>query len=152
MLVYFAGPLFCEAERRFNSDLTAKLEALGFQVFLPQRDGAERTNPQYQALRPDEWERAVFALDKERLLAADVVLVVLDGRVPDEGACVELGIAYAQRELTHRKKLLIGYQTDRRAAFPERKLNAMIRGAIDRVESEEAALLAVLEHYQSQAG
>lgn len=151
MLIYFAGPLFCEAERRFNADLTAKLEAQGFQVFLPQRDGVERSNPKYQAMQLSEWERTVFALDKEKLLEADIVLVVLDGRVPDEGACVELGIAYAQRELLHRSKLLIGLQTDSRAAFPERKLNAMIRGAIDRVESDEAALLAALAQYQQEA-
>ena len=41
MRVYFAGPLFCEAERVFNLRLAEKLEAKGYQVFLPQRDGVE---------------------------------------------------------------------------------------------------------------
>jgi len=36
VLIYLAGPLFSEAERRFNLTLTQKLEALGFEVFLPQ--------------------------------------------------------------------------------------------------------------------
>jgi hypothetical protein len=37
----FAAPLFSEAERVFNAALTARIEALGIDVFLPQRD-AER--------------------------------------------------------------------------------------------------------------
>ncbi|CAN5834914.1 hypothetical protein BH18ACT11_BH18ACT11_03010 [soil metagenome] len=32
MLIYVAGPLFSEVERRFNLELTEKLEALGFRV------------------------------------------------------------------------------------------------------------------------
>jgi len=42
VLIYLAGPLFSEAERRFNLELTQRLEALGFDIFLPQRDGVER--------------------------------------------------------------------------------------------------------------
>lgn len=38
MLIYFAGPLFSAAERRFNLDFTQRLEAVGYHVFLPQRD------------------------------------------------------------------------------------------------------------------
>ena len=45
--IYLAGPLFSEAERRFNLRLTHRLEALGFEVFLPQRDGVERDRPPY---------------------------------------------------------------------------------------------------------
>jgi len=35
-LTYFVGPLFSEAEKNFNLGLTEKLEAVGFEVFLPQ--------------------------------------------------------------------------------------------------------------------
>ncbi len=45
MLIYFAGPLFSQAERHFNQQLTQKLEQAGFQVFLPQRDGPEMDKP-----------------------------------------------------------------------------------------------------------
>ena len=44
-LVYLAGPLFSKAERRFNLLLAERLEASGFRVFLPQRDGVERELP-----------------------------------------------------------------------------------------------------------
>src|SRR5210317_462189 len=99
MLVYFAGPLFCEAELAFNARLTERIEALGYQVLLPQRDGVEKTKPPFDGMTPDERRRAIFELDRDQILACDVFLFVLDGRVPDEGACVELGIAYTQRFL-----------------------------------------------------
>ncbi len=50
MRVYFAGPLFCEAERVFNLRLAEKLEAKGYQVFLPQRDGVESEKPPYNKM------------------------------------------------------------------------------------------------------
>ena len=59
----------------------------------------------------------MFHLDRSRILEADVFLFVLDGRVPDEGACVELGIAYCQKYLQNGEKLLVGLHTDTRAAF-----------------------------------
>jgi nucleoside 2-deoxyribosyltransferase len=40
--------------------------------------------------------------------ACDLFICILDGRVPDEGTCVELGMAYILG------KVCIGYQTDSR--------------------------------------
>jgi hypothetical protein len=84
VLVYLADPLFSEAERRFNLELTYRLEAIGFEVFLPQRDGVERDRPPYDTMTPEERRHAIFHLDRSRILDADVF--VLDGRVPDERA------------------------------------------------------------------
>jgi hypothetical protein len=89
VLIYLAGPLFSEAERRFNLELTYRLEAIGFEVFLPQRDGVERDRPPYDAMTPVERRRAMFEFDRGRILDADVFLFVLDGRVPDEEAPAE---------------------------------------------------------------
>jgi nucleoside 2-deoxyribosyltransferase len=99
VLIYLAGPLFSEAERRFNLELTHRLEALDFDVFLPQRDGVERDRAPYDTMTAEERRHAMFHLDRARILDADVFLFVLDGRVPDEGACVELGIAYCHKYL-----------------------------------------------------
>jgi len=148
MLVYLAGPLFCEAERAFNLQLTAKLEERGLAVFLPQRDGIEASRPPGAEMTHDERQQAIFGLDRDRILEADVFLFVLDGRVPDEGACVELGIAYGQRYLLQREKLLIGLQTDSRAAFLGAKLNAMVRGALDSVAESGDDLIAAVEAYR----
>jgi nucleoside 2-deoxyribosyltransferase len=151
MLIYFAAPLFCQAELAFNRRLATKLEERGFAVFLPQRDGIERcmlSESPYREMNDAERRRAIFSLDRDKILEAEIFLFVLDGRVPDEGACVELGIAYAQAHLTRRDKLLIGLQTDSRAAFPEAKLNAMVHGALDTLTEDEDDLIAALEAYR----
>jgi len=148
VLIYVAGPLFSEAERRFNAQLTEKLEALGFRVFLPQRDGVEREKPPYDAMAPEERRRATFHLDLAKILEADVFLFVLDGRVPDEGACVELGVAYCQKELQGKDKLLVGLQTDTRAAFLGSKLNPMVRVPLQYVVEDEEALVRAVADYR----
>jgi len=137
------------AERRFNLELTHRLEALGFEVFLPQRDGVERDRPPYDRMAPEKRRRAMFELDRSRILDSDVFLFVLDGRVPDEGACVELGIAYGQKYLQKSEKLLVGLHTDTRAAFIGGRLNPMVRVPLDCVVDDEETLLRVLAEQRS---
>jgi nucleoside 2-deoxyribosyltransferase len=156
-LVYYAGPLFSVAERCFNEHLTAKIRASGYQVFLPQRDGVDRTCPPYDTMTAEERRAALFRLDTETILACDVFVMILDGRVPDEGACVELGLAYGRKTVHQPHKRLIGLQTDVRAAFLGAKLNPMVRMALDQLVETEDALLSTLaaltgspqRHYQS---
>jgi Nucleoside 2-deoxyribosyltransferase len=149
VLVYLAGPLFSEAERRFNREVTHRLQALGFEVFLPQRDGVERDRPPYDTMAPEERRRAMFELDRSRILDSDVFLIVLDGRVPDEGACVELGIAYCQKYLQKGEKLLVGLHTDTRAAFIGGRLNPMVRVPLDYIVDDEETLLRLLVEHES---
>ncbi len=150
MLVYFAGPLFCPSERSYNQSLAGKLEERGFTVFLPQRDGVEILKPPFSQMPTDEQCRTIFKLDRDQIMAADIFLFVLDGRVPDEGACVELGIAYGQKYHLRREKLLIGLHSDMRVAFEGHKVNAMIYGALDQLVDNEEELLAALEAYRSK--
>jgi len=151
VLISFAGPLFCEAERRFNLGLTHMLESLGFDVFLPQRDGAERDRQPYHTMIPEERRHAMFSLDRTRILDSDVFLFVLDGRVPDEGACVELGIAYCQKYLQNNEKLLVGLHTDTRASFIGGRLNPMVRVPLDYVVDDVESLLRLLAEHGSGA-
>lgn len=141
MLIYFAAPLFSAAERQFNQQLTARLEAAGFEVFLPQRDGLEMARLADGTMTADERRQAIFALDAERVLACDVFLLILDGRIPDEGACVELGIAYCQKRFYQPAKHLIGLHTDVRAWMADAKLNPMLHGALDDLVDDEETLL-----------
>ena len=152
MLIYLAGPLFSEAERRFNQKLTARLEEAGFRVFLPQRDGVERSKPPYDQMTREARRRAMFERDRSKIFEADVFLFVLDGRVPDEGACVELGIAHCQKVLVDRQKLLVGLRTDVRAVFPDSDLNPMLRVPLEYIADDEGTLLEVLETYRSRDG
>jgi nucleoside 2-deoxyribosyltransferase len=149
-LVYLADPLFSKAERRFKLQLTARLEALGFRVFLPQRDGVERETSPYEGMTPDQRSHAMFSLVRQQILDCDVFLCVLDGRVPDEGACVELGIAYCQKYVQGSGKLLLGIHTDTRAAFIGSRLNPMVRVALDYIVDDEEALLRILPENVAQ--
>ncbi len=93
----------------------------------------------------DERRINMFNLDLKKIYESDVFLFVLDGRVPDEGACVELGLAYSHRELTLKYKRLIGFQTDIRAAFIGAKLNPMIKVSLDYITDNEKDLIKCLK-------
>lgn len=149
MLIYFAGPLFSQAEQEFNLKLTDKFEDIGFTVYLPQRDGLEISGPAFNEMALDELYPKIFELDCSKLLEADIFLIILDGRVPDEGACVELGIAYGQKRFLQRDKLIIGLQTDMRAAFPGAKLNAMLHGALDHITDNVDDLTTALIEFRN---
>lgn len=138
MRLYFAGPLFSVPEREFNLRLATSIETLGFDVFLPQRDGYEGPLDPEVIGRP-ETARRIFELDRDQVLASDVVLCILDGRVPDEGMAVELGLAHADRLHQNPHRHLIGLSTDFLRGGSA--LNAMLVGALDEIYSEETALL-----------
>jgi nucleoside 2-deoxyribosyltransferase len=150
VLVYFAGPLFSEAEIEFNRRLVARIEALGFDVFFPQRDGAEHNRPE-DVITDEQRSVAIFRLDSTRVLEADILLFVLDGRVPDEGACIELGIAWGDKTLRNPNKRLIGLLTDSRAAFPQWQLNPMVREPMDAVARSQDELLALMKEIRDSA-
>ncbi len=140
MKIYFAGPLFSKAEKDFNLNLTERLEFLGFKVFLPQRDGIENL----EGMTKEEKRRKMFGLDRDKIVESDVFFIVLDGRVPDEGACVELGIAYSNK---NDNKLLVGLQTDIRASFIGSRLNPMIKIPLDQIFEKEEDLINYLKNY-----
>lgn len=123
--VYFAAPLFCESEKKFNAELAAVLEEAGYSVFLPQRDGLEGS--ELAPLGEEESARRIFGADIREIERADVLFMMLDGRVPDEGACVELGYAYALG------KRCYGIRTDVRAAERGLALNPMISGCFKHI-------------------
>ena len=143
--IYFAAPLFNEAEREYNLYLTNILESYGYEVFLPQRDGF--LAPELEGLTEEEKTAMIFERDREEVLKADIIFVVLDGRVPDEGACVELGIAYANG------KRCYGFKSDARSVEFGMDINPMITGCLTHLfynldgEDLVAELEAYLEEY-----
>lgn len=150
MLIYFSAPLFNQAELEFNQKLTDRLEKEGFSVYLPQRDGFEFHDFPNHKDR-GEIQKAIFTFDRDKVFEADILLIILDGRVPDEGACVELGLAYADKYLSKSGKFLIGYKTDSRAASIQDSLNLMIFGSLDCLLTDEDELVKTLkEHRNSQ--
>jgi nucleoside 2-deoxyribosyltransferase len=148
VLIYFAAPLFCQAERDFNLKLTTKLEEAGFSVFLPQRDGVELSKDFLRGKTEKEICQAIFNLDRSKILESDIVIFILDGRVPDEGLGVELGIAHENKFLKDQEKLLIGYSTDMRVFAKVFKVNAMLFGALDDLVSNENDLIEKIRTFQ----
>ena len=139
--VYFAGPMFCQAEKDYNLKIADILEKHGYKVFLPQRDGFEAA--MLEGKTEEELTKMIFAKDVSEILKADIIFMNLDGRVPDEGACVELGIAYAEN------KRCYGIKTDTRSAELKLDLNPMIAGCFKKIfknfDGEE--LIKDLEKY-----
>ncbi len=123
--VYFASPMFNHAEKEFNLRITKVLEDYGYQVFLPQRDGIEAAK--LEGKTEDELITMIFALDSTEVKKADIVFMNIDGRVPDEGACVELGMAYGIG------KRCYGFKTDTHSVELGLDMNPMISGCMIRI-------------------
>lgn len=153
MKIYFAAPLFNSAECAYNLEVTQKLEEIGFEVFLPQRDGIDgigTDKPPYNTMSKDEISRHIFHRDRENIIDSDIFLFILDGRVPDEGGCVELGIAYEHKIQKERPKYIIGLHTDSRATHLGAKFNPMIKAPIDFLAEDEKDLLIHLQELIKQ--
>ena len=142
--VYFAAPLFSQSEKDYNLQLTRILEDHGYEVFLPQRDGYLAA--ELQGKTEEELTQMIFEKDVGEVLKADIIFMVLDGRIPDEGACVELGIAFANG------KRCYGVKTDARSAEINMDLNPMIAGCFTKLfkNFDGDALIDELEQYLSE--
>ena len=143
--VYLAAPLFSAAELAYNLLLTHGMENLGLSVFLPQRDGLE-----YQTLTnlpPGERNARIYELDIKTLKSCPILVAVLDGRVPDEGVCVELGTARGHSDIAGNQKLILGLKTDTRMWQPDAVLNPMISGCLDALINSTDSLLDYLQAF-----
>jgi nucleoside 2-deoxyribosyltransferase len=150
--IYCSGPLFCPEERAGMLAISRVFEDAGFTTYLPQRDGLERVvlgraAPALvgQALHlRGPVDRAIFALDVFELVErCHVVVVNLNGRVPDEGAAVEAGLAFAVG------KPVVLYKDDIRAPFSggdnSMLLGLSARGPVTKLTELPAAVRRALE-------
>lgn len=142
--VYFAAPLFNQSEQDYNLKITNILESYGYEVFLPQRDGY--LAPELAGKSQEELADMIFKKDLEEVLKADIIFVMLDGRAPDEGACVELGIGYANG------KRCYGFKTDARSVEFGLDLNPMITGCFKKLfyDLDGNKLVEELKQYLSK--
>ena len=123
--VYFASPMFNQDEKEYNLKITKLLEEFGYQVFLPQRDGIEAAK--LEGKTEEELIKMIFDLDDGQVRKADIIFMNIDGRVPDEGACVELGIAYGIG------KRCYGFKTDSHSVEMGLDMNPMISGCMIKI-------------------
>lgn len=120
---YYAAGLFNEGERQFNLKVKMMLDELGFTTWFPQEDAGFIEDYLARGMTLDEARHHIFEQNLEAVRGADVLIFNLDGRVPDEGACIEAGVAFGW------DKRLIGLQTDFRAVEPGGN-NLMIDGVL----------------------
>ncbi len=101
--IYCAGPLFNPSERQEMALIANTLKNAGYNTFLPQEDGLEfaKLFPAFlkKGVQSSEAQQllnqAIFALDVFQVKDSDGLVLNMNGRVPDEGAMVEAGIAWS---------------------------------------------------------
>ncbi len=133
LTLYYAGPLFTDAERAWNTANAATLRARlpGWRVALPQEFCAQFDTTTAGTPRYDLIAKACL----DHLAHADVVLAVLDGPDPDSGTCFEAGWAVA------RGIPVIGLRTDWRPA-EDGAANCMLTRTCRSVERSLDAVIA----------
>jgi len=114
--VYCAGPLFNPKEREEMAAIASVLKNAGYCVFLPQENGlkfaelvpvfAGKGIPVQDATTM--LNMAIFSLDVFQIMDSEGLVLNMNGRVPDEGAMVEAGIAWS-----HNKAVVIFRNDDR---------------------------------------
>jgi nucleoside 2-deoxyribosyltransferase len=114
--IYLAGPLFTQAERRWNRELARSLmNAMpASQVILPQ----DRAKKFIHSGKPD-FDGIVRDCMKA-IESCDIVVAILDGPDADSGTSWEFGYARAL------KKPIVGLRTDLRSSEDD-GVNAMLR-------------------------
>lgn len=137
--VYCAGPLFNQAERDEMTAIADLLQADGFAVYLPHRDGMEFRHV-HHVLVELGWpapraahflHQAIFALDIFQLVeACHSIVWNLNGRTPDEGAVAEAAIAWTLG------KPLVAYKDDVRSLITGRD-NPLLVGMVEFVTLDE---------------
>ncbi|MFH5803471.1 nucleoside 2-deoxyribosyltransferase [Alienimonas sp. DA493] len=144
--VYCAGPLFNACEKREMTQIADRLEACGYPVYLPHRDGMEFKNvlpllvPRgYEPAEAAEFlHKSIFALDVYQLaVACDAMVWNLNGRVPDEGAVSEAAIAWTLG------KPLVAYSDDARCLI-EGRFNPLLVGLVDFEHTDDLDELPLL--------
>ena len=124
MKIYYAAPLFNDMELERNIQMKKWLENRGHEVYLPQ----DECGLAYDMINEDNKEQVnkqIFLGDVECIKKSDLLIFDLNGRVPDEGGCVELGMAYAWNIKS------IGFKTDTRSLDYTGDVNLMIAGCMN---------------------
>lgn len=124
MKIYYAAPLFNDMELQRNTKMKKWLESKGYTVYLPQ-DEAGLSYNMINNENKQEINKKIFESDVNCIKNSDVLIFDLNGRVPDEGGCVELGMAYAWGIKC------IGFKTDTRALDYTGDDNLMIEGCMN---------------------
>ena len=142
MKIYFAGPLFSEAERDWIRSTIKEIESLAAQrgtktkIIFPYD---LITQSEIDLLGPKA-KLEIFSRCKSHLDDANLVIALLDGSQVDDGTAWEIGYFFARKSSEQK---IIGIRTDfRRAGESEGAVvNAMIECSCDLVVRSREELM-----------
>jgi len=137
--IYIASPLFNDSEIAYNKKIKQLLSSY-FQVFLPQDDAGKIVDLVKGGMKIELAGRKMFDDDLKAMKESDIILIILDGRVIDEGAAFELGYMFAQ------KKECYGFQTDIRKPYLTGN-NPMITYSCKKIFKDTKELLGWAKDY-----
>jgi deoxyadenosine/deoxycytidine kinase/nucleoside 2-deoxyribosyltransferase len=123
-LAYCAAGPFDRDERSFAASVKAVLDDLGYETRFPQENAGSIKSNMARGMTLAEARHEVFEKNLRAVEDSDVLVFLLDGRVPDEGTCIEAGVAFG------RGKRCIGLKTDASSVDPADN-NLMIDGVLD---------------------
>jgi nucleoside 2-deoxyribosyltransferase len=143
--LYFAAPLFSDAERIYNARMVNLIEQL-CPVFLPQRNGHLVSELMTQGMTIDVAFKEIRRADMNAIRECSIIVGVLDGASIDDGVAFEIGYAFALG------KTCIGFQTDFRRSIFGRN-NPIVELALKSIVTDEVSLLRTIreELLQSSA-
>jgi nucleoside 2-deoxyribosyltransferase len=148
MKIYFAGPLFSEAEKDWIRATIQEIESLAAQrgtkieIIFP-----------YDLITQSEIDRLgehakeeIFSRCKSHLDDAELMVALLDGSQVDDGTAWEIGYFYAQKSPEQK---IIGIRTDFRRAGESSGavVNAMIEGACDWIVRNREELIERISEF-----
>ncbi len=145
MKIYFAAPLFTEAERDWIRSTIKRIEALALErgqvvtiIFPYDLIGQEEIDSLGAAAKFE-----IFSRRKSHLDDADMVIALLDGCMVDDGTAWEIGYFYRGKPTG---ATIIGIRTDFRKAGESTGavVNAMVECACDRIAGSRKELLEIL--------
>jgi nucleoside 2-deoxyribosyltransferase len=148
MKIYFAGPLFSEAEREWIRSTIKEIESLAAQhgtkseIIFPYD---LITQSEIDHLGP-KGKLEIFYRCKSHLDDADIVIALLDGSQVDDGTSWEIGYFYAKKSLEQK---IIGIRTDfRRAGEREGAIvNPMIECSCDLIVRSRKELVEKIARF-----
>jgi len=151
--VYFAGPLFSEAERDWIRSAIRRIESLaaGAGIELDVTFPYDLVTVEEIDLLGEQAKHEIFNRCRLHLHEADMVIALLDGTQVDDGTAWEIGYFYRMKADGAR---IIGIRTDFRNAGEGGNsiVNAMIECSCDRIVRSLEELLAVLADFLGEKG
>jgi len=129
--IYLAAPLFSEAERTYNHEISALLRSNYYEIYLPQEESDDR------AARDKKEHQRIYQQNKKAIRNSDIIVALIDGADADSGTSWEIGYAAGLG------KKIIALRTDFRMTGTHERVNLMLEQSAQVVTNKSDLLSAL---------